>query len=184
MEKIKYLSEDVIRNSIETEEQLKAKTAENNALILENRQLKRQVESLKDADAKITSLTKENTMLKGLIQKANSEKLEAVNELNRKRSQFEAEKKALQEKYSQLEARIGKAAELEQKILVLNKNNEFLLQEKQSLQKKLIEFEHRSKQWEQSEEKIKQLEETIEKLDNEKNSIKAKLKKAEDELEQ
>ncbi len=191
-DQIKMLSEELINSSYQSEQQCQVKTQENIALLNEINQLKRQIQELQDsagrlppeAVARMKELEEEQRTLQQIVSQVQFEKEADRRDLERRISLMEKERADLQKKTTALESKIGATTELEQKLLVANRNNDMLLQEKRNLQTKVIEVEHRSKQWEQHEQIMANYQKDIAQLHSEKDAIKKKLNETETEIQE
>ncbi|NVM56101.1 MAG: hypothetical protein HWN66_20560, partial [Candidatus Helarchaeota archaeon] len=188
LENIKALSQDVINDSFEKEDQLKIRTAECTKYMNANAQLKRQIQELRqttsgpDTLTRIQALQEEKEFMQGLIGQLEDEKAENVKEFEKKISFFQIEKEKLQNSVLDLESRIEQTAELEQKVLVVTKNNDMLLQEKRNLQQKLLELEHRAKDWGDHDQYVASLQKEIQELEGTRDNLQKKLRNAEDSI--
>ena len=130
MGKIKVLSEDIITDSYEKENQLKARTAELTEYMNQNAELKRQLQEAGQGGAgpevvkRIQAMQEEKTFLEGLVKQVEDEKLELKQEFENKTALTRTENENLKQSLSELESRIGNTSEIEQKLLVAKKNNE------------------------------------------------------------
>ena len=186
MDKIKLLSEEIVNDSFEKENQLKIRTAECTKYMNENAELRRALEQTKqepagpDSSARIQAIQEEKGFLEALAKQIEDEKADMTQDFEKKVAFLESERDKLQKSTSELEARIGSTAELEQKILVVNKNNDMLLQEKRNLQQQLIKYERKSKQWENLDDAVDDLEQKIHQLEDERDDFQKKLRDSED----
>ncbi len=190
IEKIKVLSEDIIADSYEKENQLKARTSELTEYMNQNAELRSQVEQAGQAGAgpdvakRIQAMQEEKGFLEGLVKQVEDEKLELRQEFESKTALIQTENENLKKSLSELETRIGGTSELEQKILVAKKNNEMLLTEKRNLQKQVIEYEHKSQQWENLDEAVGSLEKRVQELEDEKAGYQSKIRNSEEKIQE
>ena len=185
MGKIKVLSEDIITDSYEKENQLKARTAELTDYMNQNAELKRQLHEAGQGGAgpevvkRIQAMQEEKTFLEGLVRQVEDEKLELKQEFENQYALTRTENDNLKKSLSELEARIENTAEIEQKLLVAKKNNEMLLTEKRNLQQKVIKYERKSQQWENLDEAVGTLEKKVQEMEDEKTELQNKLRNSE-----